>query len=287
MSTKDNLSYPQEFKVRKLRQRSAASAKTSIIPPNDGMIDRMNFAHYIMRYINHGNFSAPVEDKLEDGIRVIDVGCGSGIWTMEMARDFPASTFIGMDIAETFPKTNLTNCSFIRADALKRLPFADETFDYVFMRFMYLSFTPEDWVTVVGELVRLTKPGGWVELFDSDLSIEQPPPSYVRFMDALTTCTLSRGIDLKVTRKLGELLRAASLKDVESDYVSQPVGWHGRAGVQMGEILVMIRKAMRTVIAPVMAMTDDEYDQWAVTVGKEMREHRSWTKAFYAYGVKP
>lgn len=102
-----------------------------------------------------------------------------------MARDFPASTFIGVDIAETFPTTNLPiNCSFIRADVLERLPFAEETFDYVFMRLMYLSFTPEEWVTVIGELVRLTKSGGWIELFDTDTSVERPPPSYVRYMEA-------------------------------------------------------------------------------------------------------
>ncbi|RUS23813.1 hypothetical protein BC938DRAFT_474588 [Jimgerdemannia flammicorona] len=83
-------------------------------------------------HVLHGNFNAPVEDLLEEGITVLNVGCGSGIWTLEMARMWPESTFVGIDIAEVFPTPNSddlsSNCSFICANILERLPFEDGAF---------------------------------------------------------------------------------------------------------------------------------------------------------------
>ncbi len=35
--------------------------------------------------------------KLNDGIRVADIGCGVGFSTLMMAKAFPASSFIGYD----------------------------------------------------------------------------------------------------------------------------------------------------------------------------------------------
>ena len=39
-------------------------------------------------------------ERLESGLRVIDVGCGLGSATILMAEAFPASTFVGVDYHE-------------------------------------------------------------------------------------------------------------------------------------------------------------------------------------------
>lgn len=39
-------------------------------------------------------------DKLEEGIDVLDVGCGSGFAVVEMAKRFPRSSFLGYDLSE-------------------------------------------------------------------------------------------------------------------------------------------------------------------------------------------
>lgn len=136
---------------------------------------------YRHRQLVHGNFNAPIEELLEQGIRVLDVGCGNGDWTLEMAADFPNSTFVGVDAASLFPSGSAANvpfnCSFVKANTLKGLPFKDGAFDFVFMRFMVFSFTPHDWAVTVQELTRLTRPGGWLELFEHSLQLERPPPN--------------------------------------------------------------------------------------------------------------
>ncbi|RUS31999.1 hypothetical protein BC938DRAFT_476535 [Jimgerdemannia flammicorona] len=73
--------------------------------------------------------------------------------------------FTGTDIADIFPQDDVpSNCSFESANTLEGLPFADNTFDYVFQRFMVTAFTPAQWDRAIAELVRVTKPGGYVEL---------------------------------------------------------------------------------------------------------------------------
>lgn len=87
------------------------------------------------RVLCHGSFTAPIEDALIRGIRVLDAGCGCGIWCLEMARDYPQSTFIGIDMGNLLPKTDIPqNCTFIKGDT-RELSFEDSSFDFVYQRY--------------------------------------------------------------------------------------------------------------------------------------------------------
>lgn len=85
----------------------------------------------------------------------------------EMAKAYPNSEFIGTDIVESFKQAALvapSNCRFEFGDIIKGLPYEDNSFDYVFQRFMTGCFTDAEWLVAIKELIRVTKPGGWVEL---------------------------------------------------------------------------------------------------------------------------
>lgn len=91
----------------------------------------------------HGNFQSPVEEALVAGIKVLDVGCGSGSWILEMAKDYPNSTFIGTDVdTDAFPKhvERPPNCRFIKADTLNGLSFTDGEFGFVHQRSISFYF---------------------------------------------------------------------------------------------------------------------------------------------------
>ncbi|CAB5205534.1 unnamed protein product [Rhizophagus irregularis] len=97
--------------------------------------------HYLIRHLWQNNFSSPVEEILKrGGANVLDIGCGAGTWSLEMAKHYPESNFIG------------------------GLPFEDNTFDLVFARLVGDSFSQKEWEeTVLRELLRLTKSGSWLE----------------------------------------------------------------------------------------------------------------------------
>jgi ubiquinone/menaquinone biosynthesis C-methylase UbiE len=79
--------------------------------------------------------------RLRDGIRVCDLGCGQGVAIMLMAKAFPNSVFVGLDISETALETAraeakkqaLDNLEFFTRDAatLEDSHEFDNTFDYV------------------------------------------------------------------------------------------------------------------------------------------------------------
>ena len=79
--------------------------------------------------------------RLQQGIRVGDLGCGEGVAVSLMARAFPHSRFVGIDLAEEAIQTarqgaarqGLTNAEFIVRDAatLEDDPAMADRFDYI------------------------------------------------------------------------------------------------------------------------------------------------------------
>jgi SAM-dependent methyltransferase len=72
-------------------------------------------------------------DRLREGIRVVDVGCGRGMTMARLAELFPASTFIGVDFSSeaiAFAKANArtTNVTYRADDAM--VPLEANTYDF-------------------------------------------------------------------------------------------------------------------------------------------------------------
>ena len=63
-----------------------------------------------MMYIVMGdkNYVGPIEEVLnapsDRKRRVLDIGCGSGIWTIQIADDFPDVEVVGCDLAPIQPE---------------------------------------------------------------------------------------------------------------------------------------------------------------------------------------
>ncbi|CAG8510125.1 14584_t:CDS:2, partial [Dentiscutata heterogama] len=89
---------------------------------------------------------------------------GAGSWLLEMSTNYPLSKFIGIDISPIQPRCiKPKNAEFIQANILERLPFHNDTFDFVFQRLLFAGIPGNEWRSVINELVRVLKPGGYLE----------------------------------------------------------------------------------------------------------------------------
>ncbi|MBA0045837.1 class I SAM-dependent methyltransferase [Mycobacterium sp. NPDC050853] len=113
---------------------------------------------------------------IEPGDRVLDVACGPGNTARRAVRAVGADGLVvGLDAAANMLAEAVANpthqgqagqLGFLRADGV-RLPFPDDTFDAVSC-YGALYFM-EDPDTVVGEMIRVLKPGGRIAILTSCL----------------------------------------------------------------------------------------------------------------------
>lgn len=108
---------------------------------------------------------------LTNGMKILDLGIGSGYLSFPIAQKFPAVTIIGLDIVEKAlvanriraMKENIKNIGFVTYDGCD-FPFEDNEFDMVVTRYALHHFP--DIQKSISEVSRVIKPGGF--LFISD-----------------------------------------------------------------------------------------------------------------------
>ncbi|KAI8638158.1 hypothetical protein BD408DRAFT_394526 [Parasitella parasitica] len=151
-----------------------------MLPCDDDESDRLMTMHYILKATFQGNFTAPVYNMLENSntkTKVLDIGCGSGTWILEMATEFPNAEFYGIDDCPLFPNHIKPNNSHFRLhDVLEGLPYPDSEFDYVHMRMMIYYFSPEELSQLMSEISRIMKPGGYFEIVDTNYTVRHAGP---------------------------------------------------------------------------------------------------------------
>ena len=269
--------------------RRYVSGVPYVLPKDLDETNRLDFQHHMLRAFIKGNYLAPIGQPRD----ILDVGCGVGRWAAEMASEFPAANVIGVDvapptIADDTPSgaAAAENYTFVQGNVLERLPFADNSFDFVHQRYLILAIPANRWPHVIAELLRVTRPGGWIEL------IETEPPSGAPAIDQLATWGKQligrRGIDMAMAGQIGPLLTAGGAAQVTARTLTIPVG---RPGGRIGGMMVVdYMSALTAIRGPLAALgvaSEATFDE-AMARGRQEFERRSFPQSIYvAYGRKP
>ncbi|KAI8079770.1 uncharacterized protein BX664DRAFT_341416 [Halteromyces radiatus] len=271
------------------RKFHTCAASSYILPCDEEEIDRLHLLHFMVRFAIQGNYLAPVTDSLRKGANVLDIGCGPGSWTMEIAGEYPKSTIVGVDMTCVFPRDiKPTNCQFYQCNALQGLPFEDGTFDYVFMRFMAQGIELNQWDPLMKDIIRVLKPGGWVEVVEVDLELHRTGPTTKIYNEHLMTLMNTRQLDPHSGRRLKERFeKRDELTNVNATFISCPGGqWAGKLGQLTMQSWKSYYQAIRPQICMMTNMTADEYNEQLDTCWNEADEYKTFENVHFAYAQK-
>ncbi len=286
---------------RSSRERTSAPANTSL-PENGGRrhlsqvpyllpkdvleTQRLDFQYYLIRSILHGNHASPLHS---DVTSILDVGCGTGRWVIELARTFPAAQVVGLDIelprqsAPALPSTT----SFVQANVLDGLPFADRSFDFTHQRLLVLAIPAAHWPAVVGELVRVTRPGGYVELLEGGDVFLNPGPATQRFLAWWREASRARGFDTSLMERLGRLLLDAHLRDVQMRTLQVPVGkWGGHTGALLEKNILAGFPALKSLLCTHLSLPPETFDATLAELATEGDRYQTSYQYYLAYGQR-
>lgn len=218
-----------------------------LLPKDMSEVNRLDFQHYLLRQALNGNYLAPIESP---GY-ILDVGTGTGRWAKEMAQMFPRSYVIGLDLEQAHATGPIPrNYQFVAANVLERLPLANNTFHFVHQRLLVSAIPALLWPHVIHELVRVTKPGGWVELVEPGAHLVNAGPAMSRIFAWGMEVALDKGIDGCIIPLLGDHLATAGLRNVQTGHADIPLGpWAGRIGTMMQEDMIAGLRAMEAMYA--------------------------------------
>jgi SAM-dependent methyltransferase len=177
---------------------------------------------------------ALLEPLVRRDARCLDVGCGGGDVTAELARLAAGGVAVGVDVDDTklalargeALAAGLGNVEFRTEDALAP-PTNAERFDIVYSRFL-LSHLPDAARAVASMAARLA-PGGVLVVEDIDASAQFCHPechAFERFVTLYGDVVRARGADPDIGPKLPGLLQSAGLRDVGMRVV-QPAAMKG------------------------------------------------------------
>lgn len=201
---------------------------------------------------------------LTSGERVLEVGCGSGVVLRDAARRVaPGGTAVGLDPSpallavarELAAEHGLADVVDLREGDVRALPFGDAEFDAV-LAVTTLLHVP-DAARAIPEMVRVTRPGGRVGVFDRDNDsyiVSHPDRTLTRKIVAAGSD--HSAVNSWIGRQAPRLLAEAGLRDVRvrafASVEQDPNGFYAtNAGARWADIAVQVG-----------AISDEERRRW-------------------------
>ncbi|CAG8772121.1 7367_t:CDS:2, partial [Gigaspora margarita] len=278
------------------------------LPNDEDEQDRLHLQHFLIRYIFQSNFSAPIKHLLEKpGTKILDIGLFNYgllyfgkikktqflriiinsiniyLVILDVAQDrghlilrprkYPNVEVIGLDISSHQPEyIKPKNFSFVKANVFEGIPFEDNTFDFVFQRFLVFGYPEDKWPHVINELVRVLKPGGFIELCEPSL-VRDTGPTTQFLWDAELDIVKQKGIDPETYQMIEKYLQNQGqleniMKEVKECY-------HGAKSEnpKLSKAitnLISLYESLKPSLVKHLQISDEEFDKLIKTSEKEL-----------------
>ena len=268
------------------RRYFSDSEAAYMLPKDMADVPRLDFQHYLLRQVIRGNYIAPVPDSAS---AILDVGCGTGRWGMEMAHAFPQAQIIGIDLEEMSGAgvQKPTNYLFKRTNVLGTFPFAESSFDFVYMRLMLMSIPEFKWSDVLGEIVKIARPGAWIELVEVGCTIWPQGPATQKWYGWIREICKNYSQDADMPVQLAKMAKKTGINNVHEFLYDIPIGtWAGHLGNTSLANMRGFYEAMRARNVRQLNLESGEIDQTWLDLVREWEQQQAHIRYYMVCGQK-
>ncbi|KAG0250731.1 hypothetical protein BG011_008141 [Mortierella polycephala] len=199
-----------------------------IIPVVPDELDHPESPYYLDRITYELDLMAPLGKPIR---KAIDINCGSGEWAMDIALKYPRAVVYALDPTlgtSRLPQRIPENCKFKLRDVKDQ----EGEFDLVHQRLGAFRIQIMEWTPHFAELGRLIKPGGWIQLAESNGMLVRGGVESRKVNRWVEKAALSSGLNpTQMVEALMPTMLGAGLINVECYEYGIPVGdWAGWRG---------------------------------------------------------
>ncbi|PKS11752.1 hypothetical protein jhhlp_001741 [Lomentospora prolificans] len=193
-------------------------------PNDDQQQVAEDISHQMHTLVLDGLYAAP----LSHVERVLDIGCGIGVWAIDFADEHPDAEVIGIDISPIQPTLVPPNCRFEVDDINRPWTFPDDYFDFVHIRNML--GTVRDWVELHNQAFQHIRPGGWIEQVEistitrSDDETIPPGGALERWTDIWIEVGEKLGMSFHAAEISSQAIQAAGFTNLHERIIKLPFG---------------------------------------------------------------
>ncbi|HEU5377676.1 MAG TPA: class I SAM-dependent methyltransferase, partial [Ktedonobacteraceae bacterium] len=164
---------------------------------------------------------------------------------------------------------------------LRGLPFPTHQFDFTHQRLLVGAIPAPRWPEVVRELVRVTRPQGWIELLEVGTQVQHAGPATERLLAWVRETSLALDLDLAMMAQVGHLLTHAGCQAVETQDIPVPLGaWAGRGGDMLKLDAIRVFQAMR----PRTRTSPEHLERMLNAAAEEWERNHAYYVFHMAYG---
>lgn len=195
--------------------------------PNDEQSkDQLDIGHHMLTLLlDNKLYLAPINEHCQ---RVMDLGCGTGLWAMDFADAHPSAVVVGTDLSPIQPSFVPPNCQFEIDDCEDEWTYELNSFDFVHVRCLFGAIS--DWPRLYRQIYTHTKPGGWIQQlemsieFKSDDGTVGPDHIMAEWSRTFIGAGEKMGKTFRIADNAARLIRQAGFTDVQEIWYKLPVG---------------------------------------------------------------
>ncbi len=222
--------------------------------------------HQLWRILLNGQLLTVPHSQITS---LLDLGCGSAVWTAAVAAKLPETVVVGVDITPPANDFGLDNLTFVTADIEDPWSFVGEQrerYDLISIRVLVSAI--RDWPSLIQRCFDHLKPGAWIEIpdvtigtFSDTLNWQDESSPLMRRYQCYRRGVSTYGIDGFANQKRTSCLATAQFTRISEEFFTCYLDEDAVTDIRHKEIARLTRQNMLGLLDAV-TKAIQERGQW-------------------------